>query len=81
LHPINNLYLTSSNLGSYDTISAFGSNNVIKKIPITADYGFMIVDQLVSPGDYLNCSNTTLSTLEFHLRDGRERIVNSKEII
>ena len=75
LHPINNLYLTSSNLGSYDTISAF-SDNCIKKIPITADYGFMIVDQLVSPGDYLNCGNTTLSVLDFRLRYGRGRIVN-----
>jgi hypothetical protein len=30
----------------------------------------MIVDQYVSPGDYLNFSNSSLKTLEFHLRDG-----------
>ena len=75
LHPINNIYLTSTNLGSYDTISAF-SNNVIKKVPVNVDYGFMIINELVSVGDYLNCSNATLSTLEFHLRDGRGRIIN-----
>ena len=36
----------------------------------------MIINELVSVGDYLNCSNATLSTLEFHLRDGRGRIIN-----
>ena len=75
LQPIHNIYLTSSNLGSYDTVSNF-SDNIIKQIPVTSDYGYMIVDRLVSFADYLNCPNTTLKTLEFHMRDGRGRYVN-----
>ena len=45
LHPINNVYLTSRNLGSYDSISAF-SKNVIKN-QTTVDYGFVIVNELL----------------------------------
>ena len=73
--PINNVYLTSPNLGSFDTISPF-SNNVIKKIPVNAPYGYVIIDQNSSPNDYLNCSRQTLRTIEFHLKDSRGRYIN-----
>ena len=75
LQSINNVYITSPNLGSFDTIAPF-SNNIIKKVPVTAGYGFMIVDQIMSTNDYLNCSRQTLKTIEFHIRDGRGRYVN-----
>ena len=75
LQPIHNIYITSPNLGSFDTISNF-SDNIIKQVPVTSDYGYMIVDRLVSFADYLNCPNATLKTLEFHMRDGRGRYVN-----
>ena len=75
LQPIHNIYITSPNLGSYDTISNF-SDNIIKQVPVTSEYGYMIVDRLVSFADYLNCPNATLKTLEFHMRDGRGGYVN-----
>ena len=77
LNHINNVYITSPNLGSFDTIATF-SNNIIKKVPVNASYGFMIVDQFMSTNDYLNCSRQTLRTLEFHLRDGRGREIDLK---
>ena len=47
LNWINNIYITSPNLGSFDTVFAGrGDNNIIKKTPISANYGFMNVDQL-----------------------------------
>ena len=73
--PINNVYLTSPNLGSFDTSSPF-SNNVIKKIPVNAPYGYVIIDQNSSPNDYLNCSRQTLRTIEFHLKDSRGIYIN-----
>jgi hypothetical protein len=47
LHIINNVYITSPTLGNYNTICPF-SNNVIKKVPVTVAYGYMIVDQYMS---------------------------------
>ena len=75
LQPIHNIYITSPNLGSYDTVSNF-SDNIIKQVPVTSDYGYMIVDRLVSFADYLNCPTATLNTLEIHIRDGRGRYAN-----
>ena len=61
LQPIHNIYITSPNLGSFDTVSNF-SNNIIKQVPVTSDYGYMIVDRLVSFADYLYCGSATLKT-------------------
>jgi len=57
-------------LGSFDTIAEF-SNNVIKKVPVTVPYGYMIIDQTGTNNDFLNCSKQVLRTLEFHLKDSR----------
>ena len=77
LNHINNVYITSPNLGSFDTLATF-SNNVIKKVPVNASYGYMVVDQVMSTNDFLNCSRQMLRTLEFHLRDGRGREIDLK---
>jgi len=75
IHPINNIYITSPNLGSFDTLSPF-SNNVIKKVPINVPYGYMIIDQNSTNNDFLNCSKQTTRTIEFHIKDSRGRYVN-----
>ena len=53
-------------------------NNVIKKVPVNASYGYMVVNQVMSTNDFLNCSRQALRTLEFHLRDVRGREINLK---
>ena len=75
LQSINNVYITSPNLGSFDTVSAF-SHNIVKKVPVTANYGYMIFDNAMTTNDFLDCSNQTLKTIEFHIRDGRGRYIN-----
>jgi hypothetical protein len=76
LQMVNNVYITSPNLGSFDTISSF-SHNIIKKVPVTANYGYMIYDPYMTTNDLLDCSNQTLKTIiEFHIRDGRGRYIN-----
>ena len=69
--PINNLYLSSPDLGTFTTLSPTGSMNVIKKIPVSADWGYMIIDRVVSQHDYLECGAQNLRTLEFNLRDAK----------
>ena len=64
-----NIYLTSPNLSSFSTIGARGENNIIKKIPITSDFGYLIVDSITSDHDWLDCSGITLNNVEFVLKD------------
>lgn len=69
LFPIRNLYITSPNLGNYNTLSVSGERGIIKKVPVSANYNEMIFDQVVLGSDYLDCSRQTLSRLEFQLKD------------
>ena len=76
LNWINNIYISSPNLGSFDTVFAGkGDNNIIKKTPITVNYGYMNVDQVTVPNDYLDCSKQCLQTLEFHLKTSKGKYV------
>ena len=72
----NNIYLSSPNLGTYTTLGARGESNILKKIPVTSGYGYLIVDQYTSNHDFLDCSEQTLSTLEFNIRDVEGNILN-----
>ena len=64
-----NLYLTSSALCSYDTVSNFGMDTIIKKIPCTAEYNKMIFQSSGSTLDGLDVSKRTLRYLDFKLVD------------
>jgi hypothetical protein len=76
LNWINNIYISSPNLGAFDTIFAGnGATNIIKKVPVLVNYGFQIVDQLLNPSEALDCSKQTLQTLEFHLKTSRGQYV------
>ena len=63
-----NIYLASPNLSSFTTMGARGESNIIKKIPITSDFGYLIVDSFTSTHDWLDCSGLTLNNIEFILK-------------
>ena len=69
LFPIRNLYITSNNLGNFNTMSVSGESGIVKKVPVTSGYNEMIFDQVVLGSDYLDCSRQTLKRLEFKLKD------------
>ena len=67
LQPIRNMYLHSSTIGSFSTIGLYGCRTIIKKIPVTADFNYMIIDNAMSGNDFVDCSRVTLKQLEFTL--------------
>jgi len=73
--PINNIYLHSSSLGNFNSISCDGSQTVIKKIPVNVDYGIMIHDQCVLFNDYNDCSHQSIKMLEFSLKTARGDLI------
>ena len=70
-----NLYLTSSALCSYDTVSNFGMDTIVKKIPCTAGYNHMIFQSSGSTLDGLDVSKRTLRFLGFKLVDSSFRTI------
>lgn len=69
LFPIRNIYIVSSGLGNFNTMSVSGERSIVKKVPVNAGYGEIIFDQSLVGIDYLDCSKQTLSRLSFKLKD------------
>ena len=70
-----NLYLTSSALASYDTVSNFGIDTIIKKIPCTVGYNKLLTQSSGSTLDGLDVSKRTLRFIDFKLVDSSFRTI------
>ena len=53
-----------------------GESNILRKVPVTSTYGYLIVDQWTSNHSYLDCSEQTLNILEFEIRDVTGQVVD-----
>jgi len=69
LQPIRNIFISSPNLGSFTTLGSKGEANIICKVPVNADFGYLVLCNIIAAHDFLNCSRQVLRTLEFHLKD------------
>ena len=76
LQPVRNIYMRSPNISSFNTIGANGESSIIKKIPVSSNYGDMIFNNVTAANDFLDCSNQTWRTLEFHLLDVNSNYIN-----
>ena len=76
LHTTRNLYLTSSSLGSCNTVSNFGHDTIIKNIPVRFNYNEMLFDGAESGYDYLDVSKRSLRRIDFRLQDSFNNIIN-----
>ena len=76
LYPIRNLYIVSQTLSNYTSVSTNGEYGILKKVPVSASYNNMIYDNTVLGMDHLDCSNKTLSRIDFKVKDAYGNIVN-----
>ena len=67
LNSIRNLYITSSNLGNYNSIGANSERTIIKKVPVDADFNYMIHNNQITGLDYIDVSRQTLKTISFRI--------------
>ena len=63
------VYISSSTLSNYNTLGPRGENNIIKKVPVNADFGYICIDQHVSDHDFLPVERMTLNTIDFQVKD------------
>ena len=75
LQGFRSVYISSSSLSNYNTLGARGENSIIKKVITSSDFGYLIVSELESDHDYLDCSRMTLNTIDFQLTDVKGNII------
>ena len=54
LRRIHNVYISSANLSSFKALGPRGESNIIQKIPVTTEYGFTIVVNIVVSHDWID---------------------------
>ena len=69
LQPIRNIFISSPNLGSFTTLGSREEAGIICKVRVNADFGYMVICNIIAAHDFLNCSKQSLRTIEFNLRD------------
>ena len=75
LQPIKNIYLSSPNMGSYTTIGPRGERTILKKIPVTAGFNFVIFDNTIIKEEFLDISKQTLSTIHILIHDSYGNLI------
>ena len=65
-----------SALGNLSNVGPDGSQTVIKKIPVTADFNNYMFDQTVLYNDYNSCSGQTLKKLDFQFKTSKGEVIN-----
>ncbi len=69
LNPIKNLYIHCPNLSTNTTVAPNGASGVVKRVPVTAGYGFQINDAVLNAHDHVDVSRLVLNVLKFDIRD------------
>ena len=64
------------NLGHYNCMGVRGENTIIKKIPVSSSFGYLIIDSVVAPHDKIDVSKQLIKTLSFSLRNVHGNVIN-----
>ena len=53
---VHNVYLHCPSLGHFNSTGVRGENAIIKKIPVSSSFGYLLTDSVVSPHDKIDVS-------------------------
>lgn len=71
-----NIYMHCDNLGHYSTLGVRGENTIIKKVPVSSSFGYLIMDSVVAPHDKIDVSRQLIKTLHFTLKNVHGNVIN-----
>ena len=69
---IHNIYMHCPNSGHFNSIGVRGENSIIKKIPVSSGFGYLIIDSVVSPHEKMDVSRQNIKTIHITVRCSRQ---------
>ena len=58
---VHNIYIHSTSLCHYNSIGVRGENTIIKKVPVSSSFGYLIMDSVVAPHDKIGVSRQLIN--------------------
>ena len=77
---IQNDDIPSSSLSAFKTLGPRGESGIIKKCPVTTEYGFTLVDKVVVRHGWIDVSKQLLKTLECRLSDAYGTTIDLRDM-
>ena len=62
---VHNIYIHSTNLGHYNSIGVRGESTIIKQVPVSNSFGYLIMDSVVAPHDKTDVSRQLRNSKSF----------------
>ena len=77
LLPIRDIDVISPNFGPFDTASNFGMTRVIKRVPISSPYGYLVIsNSTFELADWRECGGQIIKTISFRIVDATNRLID-----
>ena len=73
---IHNIYMHCPNLGHFNSIGPRGENSIIKEIPVSSGFGYLIIDSVVAPHDKMDVSRQNIKTIHITLKDVSGNVID-----
>ena len=76
LKNVHDIYNHCPNLGHYSTVGVRGESSIIKKIPVSSSFGYLIIDSVVSPHEKIHVSKQPIKTMHSTLKNVHANVIN-----
>ena len=76
LFNIHNSYMHCPNLGRFSSIGVRGENSIIKEIPVSSGFGYLIIGSVVSPHYKMDVGRQSIKTIQITLKDVSGNVIN-----
>ena len=66
---VHSIYIHCPDVGPYNTVGVRGGNSIIKKVPVSASFGYLILDSVVALHDKRDVSRQSLNNNAFQFKE------------
>ena len=73
---VHSIYTHCPNLGHYNTVGVRGEKSIIKEVPVSSSFGYLILDSVVAPHDEPDVPRQSLNTMHFSLKNVHGNAIN-----
>ena len=73
---VHNIYIHSCNLGHYSSVGVRGESTIIKQVPVSSSFDYLIMDSVVAPHDEIDVGRQLTKPTEFSFRNAHGNIID-----
>ena len=73
---VHDIHIHSPDLGNYNSIGVKGESTIIKQVPVSSSFGYLVLDSVVAPHDKKYVSRQLIITMGFSFRNVHGNVID-----